>query len=72
VHEQGIIEATRAALEDREFADDWAEGESLTLEQVSAEPLRGCVSPGREACRAIDGLDTVRYEQSLSARNPRN
>ncbi len=35
----GIIETTRAALGDREFADHWAEGESLTLEQVSAEPL---------------------------------
>jgi predicted ATPase/DNA-binding XRE family transcriptional regulator len=40
VDEQAIIEASRAALGDREFANAWAEGESLTLEQVSSEILR--------------------------------
>jgi predicted ATPase/DNA-binding XRE family transcriptional regulator len=39
VDEQDIIEATRAGLGDHEFADAWTEGESLTLEQVSAEIL---------------------------------
>ena len=34
--EQGVIEATRTALGEHEFAVAWAEGESLTLEQVSA------------------------------------
>lgn len=39
VNEQGVIEATQRALGEREFAAAWAEGESLTLEQVSAELL---------------------------------
>ncbi len=39
VDEQGIVEASGAALGDREFAAAWAEGESLTLEQVSAAIL---------------------------------
>jgi hypothetical protein len=39
VAERGIIQAARKALGDREFAAAWAEGESLTLEQVCAEIL---------------------------------
>jgi len=39
VDEQDIIEATRIALGDHEFADAWTEGELLTLEQVSSEIL---------------------------------
>ena len=44
VDEQDIIGATRAALGESEFAAAWAEGESLTLERVSAEILAD-VSP---------------------------
>ncbi len=39
VDEQAIVQASRAALGDSEFANAWAEGESLTLEQVSVEIL---------------------------------
>jgi hypothetical protein len=71
VDEQGIIEATRAALGDRELADAWAEGESLTLEQVSAELLGAAsVLAAKRAEQAP--VPTARYEQSLRARNPRN
>ena len=37
--EQGILEASRAALGEHAFAAAWAEGESVTPEQVSAEIL---------------------------------
>jgi len=39
VDEQRIMDAARAALGDRAYADAWAQGEAMTLAQVSAEIL---------------------------------
>src|SRR5207253_3122019 len=39
VEEQRIMDDARTVLGDRAYTDAWAEGEAMTLEQVSAEIL---------------------------------
>jgi hypothetical protein len=39
VNEQTVMDAARVALGERAFADAWAEGESMTIAQASAEIL---------------------------------
>jgi hypothetical protein len=41
VNEQTVMDAARAALGDGGFANAWAEGESMTIAQASAEILEG-------------------------------
>ncbi len=42
VNEQTVMDAARVALGDSGFADAWAEGESMTIAQASAEILEAC------------------------------